>query len=684
MVWGVCRRNLANHDDAEDAFQATFLVFLRKSASIRSRELLANWLYRVAYKTAGKARQMAAKRRTREEQVEVMPEPPVQPPYEDEFGPELREQLDQELSRLPDKYRIAIVLCDLQGRSRPEVAQELRLPEGTVGSRLARGRALLAKRLARRGLTLAATSFAAVCSQQAASSAVPVALLTNTIEATSLLAAGHAVAAGLISNQVTPLTEGVLQALAVAKHKTVGVVVVLAALVLGGGAFAYHRVAGQEAKPAPPAEPIEEPSAEADRQAHSEIVQMVGAVNKFKQLFKVPYIPSRIRLCEDGGYNPNDALDADSRDYLKRLFPKLQYPVDWNGDGITSFPNGKPQRWELEGDQCLVFFLGGLQVSGPNSCVGFSTNPANPMQPGGRRINGGAFFQFPVSRLFARRITSPSGLSSGTFFSFQDPYLKNYYAFFSSYKSANGYNRYFDYHMGLNPVGQKFGPVSDCRTLGVWPYASALGSLPRYQNPETIQIICAGTNGQFGSGTVIVNSPMSPAQNFPGQWLGGPTWDSLNPNVSPGGSDDLSNFSAWRLGERHHEQIVDGELRITLTGLKHFDYGSLRERREVVVLQMANEDVDDQTLEHLKGMDQLRKLNLSDTRITDKGLALVAELPRLQELYLARTKITDEGFQKHLAPKETLLKLDLTGTRVKTKTKRAWKKLKPLEREYGD
>jgi hypothetical protein len=142
--------------------------------------------------------------------------------------------------------------------------------------------------------------------------------------------------------------------------------------------------------------------------------------------------------------------------------------------------------------------------------------------------------------------------------------------------------------------------------------------------------------------------------------------------------------------ERHfvplkpYEQIVDGELRITLTGLKDFDYGSLRERREVVVLQMANEDVDDQTLEHLKGMDRLRKLDLSGTRITDEGLALVAELPRLQELYVARTKITDKGFQKHLAPKETLLKLDLTGTKVNGKTMRAWKKLKPLEREYVD
>jgi hypothetical protein len=142
--------------------------------------------------------------------------------------------------------------------------------------------------------------------------------------------------------------------------------------------------------------------------------------------------------------------------------------------------------------------------------------------------------------------------------------------------------------------------------------------------------------------------------------------------------------------ERHfvplkpYEQIVDGELRITLTGLHDFDYASLGERRDVVVLQMANEDVDDRTLDHLKGLDQLRKLDLSGTRITDEGLATIAELPRLQELYLARTKITDEGFRKHLLPKESLLRLDLTGTDIKGKTKREWKKLKPGEREYVD
>jgi RNA polymerase sigma-70 factor (ECF subfamily) len=92
MVWGVCRRTLERHDDAEDAFQATFLVLLRKADSIWPRERLGNWLYGVAYKTACKARQTAVKRYSREKQVDTMPEPPTEPP-DDAFGPELRARI---------------------------------------------------------------------------------------------------------------------------------------------------------------------------------------------------------------------------------------------------------------------------------------------------------------------------------------------------------------------------------------------------------------------------------------------------------------------------------------------------------------------------------------------------------------------------------------------------------------
>jgi RNA polymerase sigma factor (sigma-70 family) len=259
MVWGVCRRTLAGHHAAEDAFQATFLVLLRKAPSIRSRELLANWLYRVAHKTACKARQRNAQRPVTP--LDAVPEPQAEP-HDDAFGPEWREWLDEELNRLPEKYRIAIVLCDLQGKSRPEVAGQLGVPEGTVGSRLARGRALLARRLARHGLTVSAGGLAAVCAQQVASGSVPAALLTDAIKATSLLAAGQPAAAGTISAPVALLTEEVLRAMTTAKQKKAAVLLVMATLVLAGGPIAYFALPGQP-EPAPPPQPPKQTPEEA-------------------------------------------------------------------------------------------------------------------------------------------------------------------------------------------------------------------------------------------------------------------------------------------------------------------------------------------------------------------------------------------------------------------------------------
>jgi hypothetical protein len=131
------------------------------------------------------------------------------------------------------------------------------------------------------------------------------------------------------------------------------------------------------------------------------------------------------------------------------------------------------------------------------------------------------------------------------------------------------------------------------------------------------------------------------------------------------------------------EKIVDGEPHITLTGWDRTDYSFLQTRSGTIVLQMANADVTDATLDHLKGMTQLRELDLSDTAVTDAGLAVIAGLPQLRELRLARTKITDDGFTKYLAAKEALRKIDLTGTTVKGKTKRLWKQAQP-GREYLD
>ncbi len=253
MVWGVCRRVLSNHHDAEDAFQATFLVLVRRAASVRPREQVGNWLYGVAHQTALKARALRARRRTTERQLTDMPEPAV--PAND-LSNDLQPLLDQELSRLPDKYRVAIVLCDLEGKTRKEAAQQLGLPEGTLAGRLTRGRALLARRLVRHTAALSGGSLAAILSASAASAGVPAAVMSTTIKAATLLAARQA--AGEISAHVAALTEGVLKAMLMTKIRTVLGVCLVFAVLMFGSVIGYRTFAADKTQPAPRKDRLED------------------------------------------------------------------------------------------------------------------------------------------------------------------------------------------------------------------------------------------------------------------------------------------------------------------------------------------------------------------------------------------------------------------------------------------
>jgi RNA polymerase sigma factor (sigma-70 family) len=227
MVLGVCRRVLGHAHDAEDAFQATFLVLVRKAAAVIKREAVASFLYGVAYRTALRARAQSARRRATERQVERMPHPEVAPAEPQDWRP----LLDDALNRLPEKYRAALVLCDLEARPRREAARQLGLPEGTLASRLATARRLLARRLARAGLTLPAGGLAAALAE-GARAAVPPALVGSTARAALLVAAGQAAA---VATPAAVLMKGVLRSMFLTKIKlTVGAVVVVAALGAGG------------------------------------------------------------------------------------------------------------------------------------------------------------------------------------------------------------------------------------------------------------------------------------------------------------------------------------------------------------------------------------------------------------------------------------------------------------------
>src|SRR5262245_53192677 len=189
MVLGVCRRILRNGADADDAFQATFLVLARRAGAVRPRSLLANWLYGVAYRTALEARRAAAVRRIKERRAAEMRTVSSAP----NMPADLREVLDRELAGLPDMYRAAVVLCDLEGLSRSAAALHLGWTEGTLSGRLARARSLLARRLARQGLALPAGGVAALVGNSA-TAAVPVTLAEATTRIGVLVAAGEAAA----------------------------------------------------------------------------------------------------------------------------------------------------------------------------------------------------------------------------------------------------------------------------------------------------------------------------------------------------------------------------------------------------------------------------------------------------------------------------------------------------------
>jgi RNA polymerase sigma factor (sigma-70 family) len=230
MVLGVCRRVLRHFHDAEDAFQGTFVVLARKATALGQREIVGNWLYGVAYRTALKARATAAARLAKERKMAKPKTTAIASDHEE------LALLDRELNLLPVAHRAVIVLCDLEGKTYKEAAKQLGCAEGTVGSRLTRARQLLAKRLTDRGATLGVIGLPGAI-PQLAPAPVPAALLTATVQA----------ATGTASVPALALANGVLKGLLLAKLKTVGAVLV-GLSVFGLALGVLHRtLAGQGA-----------------------------------------------------------------------------------------------------------------------------------------------------------------------------------------------------------------------------------------------------------------------------------------------------------------------------------------------------------------------------------------------------------------------------------------------------
>jgi RNA polymerase sigma factor (sigma-70 family) len=242
MVHGVCRRLLQAPQDVEDAFQATFLVLIRKAGSIAKKGSVGSWLYGVAYRTAVRVR---AQERKRQRHARALADAPQQAPASGELR-ELQRLLDQELHGLPEKYRAPLVLHYLAGKTKGETARQLGWTEGTVSGRLARGRQLLRGRLARRGLNLSAGVLALGLARGGASAAVPLKLLSVTLRA-ALRYGTKGTVAGILSERVVELAAGVARGFWLTQVKIgAGLLVMLSALAAG---------AALAVRPVPPAQP---------------------------------------------------------------------------------------------------------------------------------------------------------------------------------------------------------------------------------------------------------------------------------------------------------------------------------------------------------------------------------------------------------------------------------------------
>jgi RNA polymerase sigma factor (sigma-70 family) len=254
MVLGVCRRVLRDPKDIEDAFQATFLVLVRKAPAIRDRELLANWLYGVAFRVASRTRSNLLRRRDREVGIANL-EAPVDAESTDlaELGP----VLDRELNRLPHKYRSALVSCYLGCQTHEQAARALRCPVGTVRSRLARGRDMLKTRLTRLGYAPSAAVFgpAAGVPGRLLMETVPPALVSATVRAGLAIGSNQTFQTGAVAASVLALTQGALTTMKLAQLKWIALATLTTTFSAGGViAVCYASAQAPQQKGAPAVE----------------------------------------------------------------------------------------------------------------------------------------------------------------------------------------------------------------------------------------------------------------------------------------------------------------------------------------------------------------------------------------------------------------------------------------------
>jgi RNA polymerase sigma factor (sigma-70 family) len=253
MVYQVCRRALSSPADVEDAFQATFLILIRRAHTLRRQGSLASWLHGVAWRTALKLRTKSDRRRRRESLADAEP----QAVSENSTWKEVRAILDEELNRLSESARGPLVFCYLEGRTQDEAAAQLAVSKSTLRRRLEKSRQVLARRLARRGVALSAVGSAQLISDCAQGAGLSSALIVRTVQSACHTATGIAAPAGVVSTRVAALCDGVIKTMNYAKYKSV-VASLACCLAIGFGVYqaspelAFAQQKGSTASATPP------------------------------------------------------------------------------------------------------------------------------------------------------------------------------------------------------------------------------------------------------------------------------------------------------------------------------------------------------------------------------------------------------------------------------------------------
>ncbi len=329
MVMGVCRRILRDPEDAADAFQATFLILVRKAGTVNVTDSLGPWLYGVTRRVALQAK-AASMRRSAQQRPELDSAQARASTFDRDRG-ELLAALDEEIARLPEKYRAAVVLCDLGGMSHEAAARQLQCPVGTIESRLSRGRGLLRTRLLRRGLTPTALGF--LIAARSSSAGIPCALAQRTLRAAIQLTAGKTVPAGLMSASVANLVKGAYRAMILSRLK-IAAGFLIATTVLGAGAGV---LVGQERNDVPGAPAVgvdphlttkdtpgdgTEPKP-GDPASIAALVQRLGALERRLDELQVG---DRVRT--RGDRPPSDPFAGFDPDTIRKIRPRFECLVE--------------------------------------------------------------------------------------------------------------------------------------------------------------------------------------------------------------------------------------------------------------------------------------------------------------------------------------------------------------------